>query len=115
MWLGCSATPADNAILWFLQRITTTGTGGSTPTPQPLDPGDPAAAVVCNRAHSTDPTYTANAVLLRLALNQRATHRVQFDPDAPAVIPATAANGLGLYPSHSTFTGNVDATIHFAE
>src|SRR5262249_22783664 len=113
-WVGASATPADNAILWFFQRFTAAGTSTAV-TPSAVDPADPAASCTAGQNHTRERTYTAGAILARLALQQPATHRFQLDPDAPLVIPATANNGLGLYPVHSSFTGNVDGTIHFAE
>lgn len=115
MLLGSSATPADNAILWFLQRFTAAGTAGSSVTPQALDPADPSATSTAGQAHSADPTYTAAAILFRLALNQRASHRWIADPSAPIGLPATGSNGVGLYATHASFTGNIDATIHFSE
>lgn len=114
MWLGSSATPGDNALLWYIQRTTAAGTSTSI-TPPPIDPGDPACTSTAGYAHSAEPTYTSGKILFHLALNQRATHRAQFDPDGPLMIPATANNGLGLYPVNASFTNNVDATIHFAE
>jgi hypothetical protein len=114
MLLGSSATPADNAIQWFLQRSTAAGTSTAV-TPTALDPGDPAATATAGQNHSAEPTYTAGAILFHLALNQRATHRWIADPNGPLVIPAVANNGIGLYPVNASFTGNVDATIYFEE
>lgn len=114
LWIGASSTPADNSIVWYIQRSTAAGTSTAY-TPPPIDPGDPACTTTAGVAHSAEPTYTANKILFHLALNQRASHRAQFDPDGPLMVPATSNNGLGLYPVHASFTGNVDATIHFAE
>ena len=114
MLLGSSATPADNAIQWFLQRYTAAGTSTAV-TPTALDPGDPAATSTAGQNHSVEPTYTASLILFHLALNQRATHRWIADPNGPIVIPATANNGVGLYPVNAAFTGNVDAAIMFEE
>lgn len=114
MLLGSSASPADNAILWYIQRSTAAGTSTSV-TPSALDPGDPSATSTAGQNHTAEPTYTAGAILFHLALNQRASHRWIADPNGPMTIPATANNGLGLYPVNSSFTGNVDATVHFAE
>jgi hypothetical protein len=113
-WVGSSATPADNAILWYIQRTTAAGTSTSV-TPTATDPGDPAASSTAGINHTVEPTYTAGAILWHLALNQRATQRFQFDPDAPLIVPATANNGLGLYPVNSSFTGTVDFAIFFGE
>ena len=113
-FIGSSATPADNALQWFMQRFTAAGTS-SADTPSALDPGDPAATSTVGVNHTVEPTYTAGAILLHMALNQRAQQRLQLDPDAPLVIPATANNGIGLYPVHATFTGTVDFCVYFGE
>lgn len=112
--IGSSATPADNAIIWKIQRTTAAGTSTSV-TPAALDSGDPASTTTAGQAHSAEPTYTASTVLFNLALNQRASHRFIADPNGGMKAPATSNNGLALYPVHSSFTGNVDATIHFCE
>ncbi|MCC6419933.1 MAG: hypothetical protein IT429_16990 [Gemmataceae bacterium] len=112
--IGSAATPADNAIEWYIQRSTAAGTATSV-TPQPLDSGDPAATTAAGEDHTAEPTYTSNAILWRLALNQRASHRWVADPDGGLLVPATSNNGLGLYPVHASFTGLVSATMHFQE
>jgi hypothetical protein len=108
--LGSSATPADNALLWQIQRFTAAGTAGSSPTPTPLDAADPASQTTAGIALSAEPTYTANLYLLRVALNARATHRWICDPDGPLRLPATASNGAGMFVTHASFTGAVDMT-----
>src|ERR1051326_2328595 len=72
--LGSQASPADNAFLWQIQRCTTQGTG-TTVTAQKLDPSDAAALADVLKAHTVNPTLTANAVLLEVPLNQRAPFR----------------------------------------
>jgi hypothetical protein len=113
-YLGSSATPADNALLWKMQRTTAAGTSTAF-TPVALEPADPAAIATAGYAHSAEPTYTANSYLFWLALNQRATHRAILDPSRPLGIPATANNGIGLFVVHSSFTGNADATAYYYE
>lgn len=113
-WFGSSATPADNSIEWLAQRFTAAGTSTAV-TPSLDDPADPAASSAAGINHTVEPTYTAGLILWHLALNQRATQRMQLDPDAPMVIPATANNGIGFQPINSTFTGTVDFIIKFAE
>src|SRR5262245_22030958 len=72
--IGSSATPADNAAKYNLQRSTTTGTwagaGGAALTPQAIDPGDPSAVTTANQGVcSAGPTLTSNAFVLQFALN----------------------------------------------
>ena len=111
---GSSATPADNALNWMAQRYTAAGTATAV-TPQSLDPADPAALCTSGEDHTVEPTYTANAILLSVSANQRSTQRWVAAPNSEMVIPATASNGIGLEPIHSSFTGSVEATILFEE
>jgi len=114
--IGSSATPADNAILWEAQRYTAAGTGGSTTSPTALDPGDPTNPTSTSvQNNSTDPTYTSNTILFYVALNQRATHRWIADPNGPMITPATANNGIGMWATNASFTGNINMTLHFGE
>lgn len=113
--LGSDATPADNAAEYNLQRYTAAGTATSV-TPQALDPGDPAALASAGEVHTVEPTYTANAVLLNIMSNQRATFRWVAAPEGEIVLPATAANGVGV--QVITVAGsavNTGVTIHYAE
>src|SRR3954463_4319344 len=87
--LGSDATPADNAAEYVLQRTTTAGTSTSF-TPVALDPGDPASLASFGQAHSAEPTYTAAALLLDIATNQRATFRWVAAPGGELVLPAAA-------------------------
>jgi hypothetical protein len=112
--LSSDATPADNAGDYLLQRTTTAGTSTAV-TPQALDPGDPAAVATAGKAHSAEPTYTSNAILLHVALNQRATFRWVAAPGGEIVLPA-AANGVGLLVSNIGGSAvNVGACAHFEE
>lgn len=112
--IGSQATPADNAIVWQLQRHTAAGTSTAF-TPVALDPGDPASTASSGANHTAEPTYTASALLWYMALNQRATHRWIADPNGALKLPASANNGATMAPVHSSFTGVVDCTMYFAE
>lgn len=113
--MGSDATPADNAGEYVIQRTTGAGTSTSV-TPTALDPGDPAATAAAGEAHSSEPTYTANAILLQWAQNQRATFRWVAAPGGEIVLPATAANGIGLRVIGIAGSAvNMNCTIHFEE
>jgi len=113
--VGSDATPADNAGEFVLQRYTAAGTATAV-TPQKLDPGDPSSLAGAGEAHSIEPTYTANAIMLQWAQNQRATFRWVASPGGEIVLPATAASGVGLQSiSISGAAVNTNATIHFEE
>jgi hypothetical protein len=111
--LGSEASPADNAFKYIVQRCTALGTSTSV-TPQALDPADAATESDAGENHTIEPTYTANAVLLAIGLNQRATFRWVAAPGGELVYPATASNGLGIQtPTASTVA--ITATVHYEE
>jgi hypothetical protein len=110
--VGSEATPADNAFLWRLRRVTAAGTSTAV-TPQPLDPADAATETDAGENHSVEPTYTSNSELLVIPLNQKATFR-WFDPQRPFTAPATASNGFGLDTPTATAVA-VAAMAHFEE
>ena len=113
--LGSDATRADNAAEYVLQRYTAAGTATAV-TPKALDPGDPASLAAAGEAHSAEPTYTADAIMLQFALNQRATFRWVAAPGGEIVLPATAANGVGLQVIGIAGSAvNVNACMHFEE
>ena len=111
--LGSEAAAADNPFLYTLQRCTAAGTSTAV-TPQPLDPADAATESDAGENHTVEPTYTANAILLNIPLNQRATFRWQQDPAYGLVYPATAANGFGLQTDVGS-TVLITATMHYEE
>lgn len=113
--VGSDATPADNAAEYVLQRYTVDGTSTAV-TPQALDPGDAAALAEAGEAHSAEPTYTANAILLQWAQNQRATFRWVAVPGGELIIPATADSGIGLQVIGIAGSAvNTNACFHFEE
>jgi len=114
MTISSSGTPADNAIIWTLQRCTTTGTMTSV-TPAVRDVADGAADLTASENASAEPTYTASTELFDHAINQRATLIVVYDERNEIIIPATANNGLGVKAAHSAFTGNAECTLTWTE
>lgn len=111
--VGSEAAAADNPFLYLVQRCTAAGTSTAV-TPQPLDPADVATEADAGQNHTVEPTYTANAVLLRLALNQRATFRWVAQQGGELVYPGTAANGLGIQtPTSSAVV--ISGTLHVEE
>jgi len=115
--LGSDATPADNAAEYNLQRYTAAGTAGGAVTPQLFDPGDPASLASAGQGvYTAEPTYTANAIMLMWAQNQRATFRWVAAPGGEIILPAVAANGLGV--RVITVAGsavNTNCCIHYEE
>lgn len=111
--LGSEASPADNAFLYTVQRCTAAGTSTAV-TPQPLDPADAATEFDAGENHTVEPTYTSNAFVLRIALNQRATFRWVAAPGGELVYPATASNGFGIQTPTSSAVA-ISATLHVQE
>lgn len=111
---GTKGTPADNALDWQVSRFTAAGTGTAV-TEVALDPGAPTQAAAALENHTVEPTYTADNQLLDFGLNQRATFRWVAAPDGELVLPATAANGIGIVAFHASYTGETDATFHWYE
>ena len=112
--IGTTGTPADNAVIWIWQRCTAAGTVTAV-TPQALDPADPASLASGGENASVEPTYTANAILFNLGLNARATYNWWAQDGRGMKSPATAANGLGLLPTHASSTVATATTQHFSE
>ncbi len=103
--------PGDIATIFHIERFTAVGTEGSGFTPVAIDPGDPASLADFGVAHSGEPTYTANAILYKLAMNERATYRWVAAPGSGLKSPATALNGVGLQSQSSGGTVAHEATI----
>lgn len=93
--IGSEAAAADNPFLYVLQRCSAAGTSTAV-VPQALDPGDAATEMDAGENHSAEPTYTAAAILLEIALNQRATFRWIATEGGRLIAPATASNGIGI-------------------
>lgn len=113
LMFGSEATPADNVFLWQVQRCTTAGTATGV-TPFALDPADAATEADAAENHTVDPTLTANAILLSIPLNQRASYRWVAAPGSELVYPATASNGLAIRTPTATAVV-ISATALFEE
>ena len=112
--LGSDATPADAAMDLLVRRFTAAGTTAATPpTPRPLDFDEVAAIATAGHNHSAEPTYSTN--LARIQWNQRASPRWVAQPGYDFIVPATAANGIGLQSVAATAAFNVGSTIFFEE
>ncbi len=108
---GSEATPANQAFGHKVQRCTAAGTS-TAGTMTALDAADAAAVTVSGFNHTIEPTYTANAILLDIALNQQATLRWVAREGSELVIPATANNGIGFQtPTAPTSLVTISAVI----
>lgn len=112
---GSEATPADAAILWTVRRCSAAGTSTGV-TPQNLDSASATTEYDAGQNHTIEPTFTADAILLNVPLNQRATFRWVAAPGGELVMPATASNGAGIETDTiSTGTPIITATVHADE
>lgn len=113
--LGADSAPADAALKWLLNRLTTVGTTTSV-TPRAFDPAYQGLNLAsCGKAATSEPTYTSGAIDWQIAVHQRQSVIVNFDPGAEPTSPATANNGYGLKVTSSSGTPGVVAAIQFAE
>lgn len=115
---SASGTPADNALVWNVNRCTgaTLGTGTAV-IPEPLEgSAAPAASALSIQDASAEPTaYTAALILLENALNQRATFRWVAAPGSEFVIPNTTLVGIGMRVKSAGYTGVAEVTTLFTE
>jgi hypothetical protein len=112
---GSEAAPADQSILWQLQRITAAGTSTGV-TPRPVNPADVATELDAGENHTAEPTYTASTDLITVPVHQRSTFKWEAPPDGELIYPATASNGFGVRtPTISSGTPVVTAAVHVDE
>lgn len=105
--------PGDLATIFHLERFTAAGTEGSGFTPHALDPADDGLELADYGVgvFSPEPTYTAGAILYKLAMNERATYRWVAAPGSGLKSPATAASGTGIQSQSSGGTVAHEATM----
>lgn len=115
--MGSDATPADNAVKYAFNRCTTTGTVGSSLTPQALQPGSPAAQTTAGLAiFSAGPTLTSGVVLHQFAMNQRQAYRWQaYDLTKGLCLPSVAGNGVALMSLVAAVAFNAVFSLSFEE
>ena len=112
--VGSYGTPNDYGAEYQLGRYTAAGTATAV-VPQALDNGDPASLASAGEAHSAEPTYTAAAVLLPIGVHMRDNYQWFAAPGREIVLPATAANGVGLYVVAVSTAWTACAVMHFEE
>ena len=87
----------------FLPATVTDGSGGTSPTPQPLDPGDPSASFTAKANNTTPATTNGTASLLEsVGVNILGGHDYMF-PKPPIIGPSESFT----YELLSTVTGTV--------
>src|SRR5262245_12587554 len=109
---GPDTAPADNTLVYKVDRQTTVGTGTSI-TPHPIDAADGATTLVGTANHTVEPTITDNTELLEVSANQRASFRWVAVPGSELVVPATNTNGLGLRARSPAYVSTMVANMLF--
>lgn len=118
---GSAATPGDQAAHMQIVRFTADGTGTSV-TPAPLDPDDPAAAATSKHNHSVEPSgapYSSGApqtgiAVLAFSINQQATYRWVTPPEEGIILADTTA-GIGMRFDITTGSALYQAMFSHAE
>lgn len=112
---GADGTPADNILVFKLDRQTTVGTGTAA-TAAPLDAADAPALLVSTVNNTVEPG-TVNNTLLEIPVNQRSSYRWCTIPGSGAelVVPAVTVNGIGCRAKSPAYTGTGIARVHFFE
>lgn len=111
--IGSDAS-ADSAFELVIQRTTAAGTSTAV-TPQLRDPADGAASAVSGQAHSVEPTYTANALMLSVFGHQRSTFQWYAAPSHEIVVPVSNNAGLGAQVITSATPFNMGVVMEWEE
>jgi len=111
--VGSKAAPADYACGYDIARSTGASTGGTTPTPSPLIPTDPASTTT-GVAGATGGS-TKSTVLLSFSVNQRATFRWVASPGSELVCTLGANCGLNIFSNGASTAFNADMALLFQE
>ena len=119
--VGTNGTPADNAMMFSMQRAT----AGSTPSyaginssvNQALDQADSVSACGSwsNSSMETSYTYTGTNMPWFVGVNQRASYRWVAAPGSEIVLPATSSAGLSLRSKSPGYTGAATGALMWSE
>lgn len=75
------AAAEEKIGLQIIRAHSTSGSGGGTPTPQPLNPTTPAAGFTAESMNTTQATGGSPVTLLNDAWNTRAGYDMAFSPE----------------------------------
>lgn len=108
---GADGTPADNVLVYKLDRQTSTGTRTAV-TPPPLDSGDAAILLTCGANTTIEPIVTSATQLVEIPVNQRASYRWVAAPGGELVVPATNVAGIGARAKSPAYASTAVSTVH---
>ena len=110
-WMfGADGTPADNALVYLMQKTTAVVGVGTSVTPEPLDPADPAAEATALEDLTTEPTL-AGIPIIELPVNLRASYRWVAAPGSEIVIAAVANEGVDFAVKSATYAGTAKSSV----
>ena len=121
MLSAINATPNDYVNEYTLKRITSIGSLAVTATtPTPLDPGEPASAIVGGAAltginATGEPNYTASSDVLSFSHNMHAVFAFYAPDGGEFVQENSVTKGLGLFFVGGTTAYSDVMSWHYAE
>lgn len=92
IWIGQSSegvNEEEQRIFWISRGNTTGGSGGSAPTPAPLDPNDAAAGFTAETMNTTVATGGTEVMLVHGVWNTRAGLDLAFAPEERPKVDAS--------------------------
>jgi hypothetical protein len=112
--ISSPATPADSAIEWVIQRVSTAGTSTAV-TPTDTEDAAQVATAVAGQTFTAEPTAVANTIFFDQAVNQRATYTIVLASGYEWKLGLTATRGMAFSAKHPSATPTVLATGHWRE
>lgn len=114
LMVGADGTPADNALVYSVHKLTAGGTATAV-TPEPLDAiAALAAEASAAENHTVEPT-TGGIPLIELPINQRASYRWVAAPGGEFISALAAGDGYGFSVRSAAYTGAAKASVHHEE
>ncbi len=110
---GTSTTPADQQMLFQVQKTTTAGTSTSV-TPEPLDVDDRVAICTAGKTFTAEPTYSG-VPFIDIGLNQRSTFRWVARPGGELICSSAANAGIMGKVAVTSGTPTAYVTFHWFE
>ena len=112
--MSASSAPNDYGAHFHFQRFSADGTGTGV-TPQKMDFDGGVAVSTSKQVYTSEPTYTANEVLLNIGHNLRATVQFIADQGYEWQIPALSGDGVGQRCKAVSTQFTEETTIYFEE
>lgn len=102
-------------VLKYITGAPTTGSGGATPTPRPVLPGDAASSATVKTGNTTKLTGGTSVELERFAWNVRQDFQVIWIPEMWQVSAVSEQLVLELVTTPADAIAGIVGAIHFVE